>query len=207
MNYLAHLYLSDGTSAGLTGGLLGDFMHGVDLSTFPADVREGVLRHRAIDAFTDAHPVARRSRSRISPAFSRFSGILIDVFYDHFLARHWARFSDQPLLEFSRQVYAALWEHEAVLPPRLRSILARMAEQNWLTGYAEVENIGRALAGLERRLRRASNLSNALDELTRQRDTLEADFLEFFPQLQKLHLPPTAYTDGQDDYLAHPVHP
>jgi acyl carrier protein phosphodiesterase len=184
MNYLAHLLLADQSPASLVGGLLGDFAKGLDVSSLPAAVREALLQHRRIDAFTDAHPLVRRSRARVSREFSRFSGILVDVFYDHFLARRWPDYTPEPLSAFAARVYAALREHEHLLPERLARVLPRMAREDWLCGYAEIENVGHALAGLERRFSRPTGLSRALGELTRNHDAMHADFAEFFPQLR-----------------------
>ena len=185
MNYLAHLLLADGTSETLVGGLLGDFAKGLDVSSLPAAVRAALLQHRRIDAFTDAHPLVRRSRARVSREFSRFSGILVDVFYDHFLALRWPDHMPEPLSAFAARVYAALREHERLLPLRLSRVLPRMASEDWLSGYAEIENVGHALAGLERRFSRPTGLSRALVELTRNHDAMHADFADFFPQLRE----------------------
>jgi len=184
MNYLAHLLLADQSPASLVGGLLGDFAKGLDVSSLPEAVREALLQHRRIDAFTDAHPLVRRSRARVSREFSRFSGILVDVFYDHFLARRWPDYTPEPLGAFAARVYAALREHKHLLPERLARVLPRMASEDWLCGYAEIENVGHALAGLERRFSRPTGLSRALGELTRNHDAMHADFAEFFPQLR-----------------------
>jgi acyl carrier protein phosphodiesterase len=185
MNYLAHLLLADQSPASLVGGLLGDFAKGLDVSSLPPDIRAALLQHRRIDAFTDAHPLVRRSRARVSREFARFSGILVDVFYDHFLARRWQAHTPEPLGAFAARVYAALREHEHLLPERLSRVLPRMAREDWLSGYAEIENVGYALAGLERRFKRPTGLSRALTELTGNYAALDADFGEFFPELRK----------------------
>ncbi len=184
MNYLAHLLLSDQSPASLVGGLLGDFAKGLDVSSLPPDVRAALLQHRRIDVFTDAHPVVHQSRARVSREFSRFSGILVDVFYDHFLARRWPAHSSEALDAFAARVYAALRVHEYLLPERLSRVLSRMAREDWLSGYAEITNVGHALAGLERRFRRPTGLSRALGELTGNYSALDADFGEFFPELR-----------------------
>ncbi|MBP9892021.1 MAG: DUF479 domain-containing protein [Planctomycetes bacterium] len=184
MNYLAHLLLADQSPASLVGGLLGDFAKGLDVSSLPPAVRAALLQHRRIDVFTDAHPLVRRSRARVSREFARFSGILVDVFYDHFLARNWQAHAHEPLHSFASRVYGALREHEILLPERLARVLPRMAREDWLCGYAEVENVGHALAGLERRFSRPTGLSRALVELTGNYDAMHADFAEFFPQLR-----------------------
>lgn len=202
MNYLAHLLLADGSSQSLVGGLLGDFARGLDVSSLPPAMREALLAHRRIDAFTDAHPVVRQSRARVSAAFARFSGILVDVFYDHFLARHWGEYAREPLPGFARRVYGALREHERYLPPRLARVLPRMAAEDWLSGYAEIGNIGHALAGLERRFKRPTGLSRALGELTQNFEALSADFGRFFPELNAFALSLRASENAPANNLA-----
>src|SRR4026208_598678 len=107
MNWLAHLYLSEPTPAFRIGNLLPDLVPASELVDLPGDFRRGVEQHRRIDAFTDSHPIVRRSMNRVSPPFRRFAGVLVDVFYDHILAREWNSFSSGPLSEFAQEVYSS----------------------------------------------------------------------------------------------------
>ncbi|MBI4880349.1 MAG: DUF479 domain-containing protein [Planctomycetes bacterium] len=184
MNYLAHLYLADRSADSVLGSLLGDFMRGADLSRLPEAVLRGIRRHRGVDAFTDSHPVVARSRQRLSGPFQRYAGVMVDVFYDHFLARSWERYS--PILslhDFARGVYAALLSRVALMPPRLREIAPRMAEGDWLAAYADSDAAGRALAGMSRRLRHANPLAKGAAELDAHYADLAQDFDEYFPRL------------------------
>jgi acyl carrier protein phosphodiesterase len=187
MNYLAHAFLSRATPDLLIGGLLGDFVKGhAGLQQYGPGVRAGILLHRAIDRYTDAHPIVRASCALISPARRRFAGILVDVFYDHFLARHWQRYTAQPLEDFTRQVYATLAPHTASFPERLQRILPRMAADDWLASYAEIESVDAAVHGIARRFQRyprAAVLADGVQELLHHYDALEQQFLEFFPAL------------------------
>ncbi len=183
MNYLAHAFLAAPQSEAICGALIGDFAKGVDLAALPEGMRAGVIAHRRIDAFTDAHPVVRAARARFEPPLRRFAGIIVDVAFDHFLAADFLAYSKQPLSAFTASVYAALDAHEHVLPERLRGVKSRMAEQDWLASYAEIENVGRALAGIGRRLRRANPLGDALGAVVANREALARDFEAFFPQL------------------------
>jgi len=149
-------------------------------------VRAGILLHRAIDRFTDEHPAVRASCALISPARRRFAGILVDVFYDHFLARHWQRFSDQPLETFTQQVYTTLLPHAGTYPLRLQRILPHMTANDWLSSYAEIESVDAALHGIARRFQRYSRaavLADGVHELNHNYAALEEKFLEFFPVL------------------------
>ena len=183
MNYLAHLYLSDGTPESLVGSLLGDFVKGDDHNGYSAGIQRAILIHRQVDAFTDAHPTVARSKRRLDPPYRHIRGILVDLFYDHFLAANWRDYAAMSLTDFTRQVYGTLWEYEHVLPERLKRMLPYMAGEDWLLSYREVENIGMALKGLSRRLSRSIHLDRSLGDLRRCYAGLETDFRAFFPDL------------------------
>jgi len=188
MNYLAHAFLARATPELLTGGMLGDFVKGEwQLHDYPPDIRAGIHLHRAIDRFTDSHPAVLASRTLVSPTRRRFAGILIDVFYDHYLARHWHRFSDEPLGEFTEHVYATLWPQRENFPERLQHILPWMLDDDWLASYAEVEAVDAALRGIARRFARyprAAVLADGASELLDNYHALERHFHEFFPEAQ-----------------------
>lgn len=183
MNYLAHLVLAEQNRQGLLGSLLGDFVKGPLDDRLPETVRRGIRLHRAIDSFTDAHPLHLESRNRIGPSRRRYAGIIVDVCYDHFLSRHWADYSSENLTEFAARVYDVLREHRDDLPDRLRRIAPRMIEDDWLGSYAELANVGRALDGIARRITRTNPLAGALPEIEENYAALEEDFRRFFPLL------------------------
>jgi acyl carrier protein phosphodiesterase len=186
MNYLAHAFLARTSPELLIGGLLGDFVKGTLGDRYTPTIRAGILLHRAIDRYTDAHPTVRSSCALVSPARRRFAGILVDVFYDHFLALHWLRYVDLPLETFTQQVYATLAPHTASYPERLQRILPHMAANDWLASYAEVESVDAALHGIARRFQRyprAVVLADSVQELHLNYAALEQQFLDFFPEL------------------------
>lgn len=183
MNYLAHVYLARPSAAARLGALLGDFARGLDLARLPPEVRAAVLEHRAVDAFVDGHTWIRRERTRFPPELRRFAGILLDVFHDHFLVRHWARFSDEPLERVTESLYRAFREYASILPPRLAEVAPRMASQDWLASYGELENVDRALAGIARRVRRETAIARGGDELRARYRELEEGFLALFPEV------------------------
>ncbi len=182
MNYLAHLYLSDHSPQWLVGGLMGDFVKGRLRGKLPASVEAAVRAHRRLDVFTDRDPAARASRGRIDPRFRHLRGILVDVFYDHFLALHWRRYSPEPLDAFTARVYRALAEHQHLFEPPLSWVAPRMAAQDWLGSYASVEGIEELLARMAGRLSRPTPLAEGGAELRRLYPRLEADFAEFLPR-------------------------
>jgi acyl carrier protein phosphodiesterase len=186
VNWLAHLRLSPDEPQVRLGALLGDFARADEVERLPPRVRDGVLQHRALDRFTDAHPVFRRSRARIAAPLRRFAGVLIDVFYDHFLARDWQRFGDgRPLRAFTAAQYALLAEHRALLPAVLRDVAPAMQSEDWLASYAELAGIDLVLLRMSRRLRRDNPLASGGAELRAHYAELEGDFAAFFAEAER----------------------
>jgi acyl carrier protein phosphodiesterase len=179
VNYLVHLYLSDGSDEGLLGNLMGDFVKGPLDGRYPLGIAAGILQHRRVDSFAHDHPVCRRSKQRMDPQFGYFRSIMVDVFYDHFTASNWERLHPAPLPAFAQRVYALLEEHRPILPAGLQQVAERMIRHNWLVSYREVEVVGRVLARLSQRLSRANPLARGLPELTANYRELESDCLQF----------------------------
>ena len=183
MNFLAHAYLAEGSDESIVASLMGDFVKGPLDARHGAGIARGLTLHRRIDTYTDAHPVVARSRARVSPERRRYAGVLLDLFYDHFLARHWADYSDLPLEGFTARVYAALRSSHALLPERLQLIAPRMAAADWLASYRHIDAIGVALDRIGERLKRGNALLGSGAELTAHYDGFEADFRVFFPDV------------------------
>jgi acyl carrier protein phosphodiesterase len=184
MNYLAQLFLAGPEPPALLGALMGDFVKGpLDGRRYPPAITRALVLHRRIDTFTDAHPVTAVSRARIAPERRRFAGIMVDLFYDHYLARHWEEHAREPLSAFTARVYTLLERHRSVLPERLRWIAPRMAESDWLASYARVESIHAVLDRMSVRLKRVNRLAGAGAELEANYAGLETDFRGFFPEL------------------------
>jgi acyl carrier protein phosphodiesterase len=182
MNWLAHAFLSDDDDL-LVGNLVADFARPGEAKAYAPAIQAGIALHRIIDDFTDRHPVPRRSGRRWGGSVP-VRGIVVDVLYDHLLARTWAEWSPWPLSAFAGEVYRVLQQHEARLPARLRQALPSMVGNNWFVQYGTEAGIRRALAGLSRRMRRNPELTSAVDVLQRDWSDFARDFREFFPQLQ-----------------------
>jgi acyl carrier protein phosphodiesterase len=183
MNYLAHLYLSEPTEDAWLGSLLGDFVKGPLDARYNEAITRAIALHRKIDTFTDAHPVVLRSKARISGERRRYAGIMIDMFYDHFLAKYWPEFHDQPLAAFTARIYSMLGRQHANLPERLQRMAPGMAQKDWLGSYAQVSSIHTALDRMGQRLTRENRLLNSADELVEHYAGLEADFRAFLPEV------------------------
>lgn len=184
MNYLAHLVLADDTPESLIGNLSGDFLQGVDRAALHPALLPGIARHRAVDAFTDSHAVVARSRARLGSRWRLWGRVLVDVFYDHFLASNFARYTGLTLPAFAARVYTALESHHSILPPRLARAAPVMIRHDWLRAYTEVDGVGVILGRMASRTRHGTHLGEAADDLRREYAGLGADFDEFFPLLR-----------------------
>ena len=190
MNYLAHAWLSRESDDAILGAILGDFVRGeTDSLDWPATVRTEIQRHRHIDIFTDAHPAVVAARGLFPDGKRRFAGIVLDVYFDHLLARDWLHWNTatggEPDLDaFTTRVYRVLLARLDALPPRLRRIAPRMAATDWLGSYRERRNVDGVVRGIATRLSRGrEQLIACLDDLRAHEPACEAAFVSFFPDL------------------------
>jgi acyl carrier protein phosphodiesterase len=189
MNWLAHILLSETNVENRLGNLLGDLVKGKDLDGLNCNLRRGVDRHYAIDKFTDRHPIVKISKQRIDREYSKFAGILIDVFYDHLLAKNWALYSDTKLAEFTAEIYASFQDYPGTIPIFAKEIIGYMIDGDWLTSYQHLSGVENALDRLDYRIRARMGdrikLVAAMPILERESIDIEADFKSFFPALQQ----------------------
>ena len=186
MNYLAHAWLARHSDDAILGAILGDFVFGQStLQDWPPAIRVEIVRHRRIDRYTDDHPAVIAARGLFDAAgLRRYAGIVLDVYFDHRLARDWARWNDAPLGDFTSRVYRVLLAHREELPPRLHAIAPRMAAHDWLGSYRQRENVDGAVHGIATRLsRNGERLVACLDVLRAHEAVVEAAFDAFFPDL------------------------
>lgn len=184
MNHLAHTLLAGDDDFLRLGGLMGDFVHGAPDPALPGGLVAGIRLHRAIDVYTDAHPVVAEARALLPAPFRRYGGILIDMWFDHLLARDFPRWSTQPLEAYAGDVRAMLHRHEALLPPGLIRFRHYMEAHALPAGYARPEEMGAAFDGISQRLRRANPVAEAMPVLTGLDRPLQAAFEVFFPELR-----------------------
>ncbi|WP_130929509.1 ACP phosphodiesterase [Pseudomonas sp. Sample_20] len=183
MNYLAHLHLGGQRPGQLLGSLYGDFVKGRLQGQFDPEVEAAIALHRRIDVFTDRHPLVDIALGRFTETRRRYAGIVLDVFFDHCLARDWTLYADRPLEQFTADVYQVL-SRERQLPERLAKIAPHMVANDWLGSYREFEVLEQVLRGISRRLTRPEELAGAMVELRRLYEPLSEDFSLFYPQLQ-----------------------
>lgn len=184
MNYLAHLYLSADRPLLAIGNFIADHVKGSMADQYDGEVRDGIRLHRMIDEFTDSHPIVEKSKARLRPDFRKYAPVIVDLYYDHFLARDWEMFHHRPLPDYAAEMYALLRQNEHILPHRTIHMLGYMEPQNWLVKYASVEGLQRALTGLARRTTFPSNMENAHLFLQDNYQFFEQEFNDFFPDLR-----------------------
>lgn len=185
MNFLAHIYLS-GDSVPITiGNFIGDFLRGVKVESFNSEIQKGIRLHRSIDLFTDNHDVVMRSKKRLWNKYRHFSGVIVDIYYDHYLAKNWHEFSSVPLDEYVNNFYNIILTHEHILPERVNQVLPYMKKENWLLNYANFEGIDNVMQGMSRRTKHDSKMEESVKELKEGYEEFEGDFFEFFPDLEQ----------------------
>jgi len=185
MNFLAHTFLSRHNNEWMIGNFIADDVKGKKYLDYPQKISEGILMHRAIDDFTDHHSVISHSKNILRPKHGLYSGVIIDIFYDHFLAKNWNDYSKENLEDFIQNAYRVFQSYESVLPERTRNMLKYMMAHNWLLSYANLDGINRALSGMARRTKYPSHMDEAINDLIKQYSDFENDFQIFFPLLEK----------------------
>lgn len=183
MNFLAHAFLSGEDHQLLIGNFVADSIKGKQLQHYSTGIKKGVMLHRAIDTYTDQHDVVKVSVNRLRPEFNRFSPVIVDIYFDHFLAVHWKDYADIELSVFTSNVYKVLIRNFSKLPQRSKRILPWMIAQNWLTGYANLHDLQRVFNGMSRRTKFNSGMENAVDFLKEHYPCFESDFRRFFPDM------------------------
>lgn len=185
MNYLAHLVLSGNDKELRIGNFIADSVRGKNLSRFPKRISQGITIHRSIDSYTDTHPIVKESKDLIRPVYGLWSSVIIDLFYDHFLAANWSDYNPTPLKKYTIDFYDDLEEYWNVLPRRIKDFYPIMVEHNWIYSYRTVDGMSRILKQMNRRTKGKSNMDQAAIELVAHYDILETQFRAFFEQLQE----------------------
>jgi acyl carrier protein phosphodiesterase len=186
MNFLAHLYLSGPQSEMMVGNFIADSIRSNMLGQFSPGVRRGIMLHQAIDTFTDKHPVVETSKERLRSRYHKYAGVITDIFYDHFLAANWKKYSEMPLPEYARNTYQFLGSHENLFPPRARMFYAYMVQRNALMLYQDLSGISMVMKGMSRRARFDSGMQTCTEELLQHYGSFQSEFEDFFPDLIRM---------------------
>lgn len=183
MNFLAHVYLSDDDKQLTVGNFIGDFVKGKQYNTFPERIREGILLHRAIDSYTDSHPLTAEARSKMYAPFGKYAGIYLDIFYDYFLATNWSKYHTMPLRKFTRRFYLWLMQNYIHLPLRVKGFLPNMMATNRLFSYHTLNGIENALRTMSAHTSLPNQSTQAVQFIKDNNDYLQKNFTAFFADL------------------------
>ena len=183
MNYLAHAYLSFNLPGILVGNMISDFVKGKKKYDYPPEILTGIDLHRAIDDFTDMHPVTKSARQIFQPVYGLYSGAFMDIAYDYFIANDKQLFEPGSLETFSMDVYDTLDNYTSIFPPRFNQLFPSMKKYNWLLNYRNVSGIERSFEGLAYRAVYMSDSEAAFNLFLLNKDKLEDAYRMFFPEL------------------------
>jgi acyl carrier protein phosphodiesterase len=183
MNFLAHIYLSGDNDLIKIGNFMADGIRGKQFEDFPTEIKKGILLHRAIDTYTDAHPIFRQSTKRLHSNYHHYAGVIVDVFYDHFLAKNWHLYCDEKLEEFVYRFYKSLHDNQVALTLKTQNLMPYMIKQNWLVSYRSIDGIKQILTQMDHRTKNESKMRFATNELSEFYFEFENEFTPFFKDL------------------------
>jgi acyl carrier protein phosphodiesterase len=183
MNFLAHIYLSGENEQIRIGNFIADWIKGSEFKKFPEDIQKGILIHRSIDSYTDSHPTVRKSKNRFSEKYHKYAGVLIDVFYDHFLAMDWDTFSPVPLQDYNNRVKASLLKEIQCFPADLQDFIPKFMNFGWMDLYVSIDGIDKVLRGMVSNTSLPDKTDDAIRIFRENYSDFRLEFYDYFPQL------------------------
>ena len=184
MNYLAHLFLAGSHPEMILGNFIADHVKGSEILKYSENIRGGISMHRAIDTFTDKHPVVKQSIERLRADFRKYAGVIVDMYYDHYLSALWDEYSPIDIHTFTKTRYDTLNTFQPILPVRSARLLYYMEKQNWLLSYSSFDGMQQAFNGMSRRTTFESKMELAVVNLKSGYPDFRNEFRLFFPELQ-----------------------
>ncbi len=185
MNFLSHLYLSGDSEGIIIGNFIADSVKGSAFNLFPPEIKKGILLHRKIDSFTDAHPIVEQSKQRLRGKYKKYACVIVDIYYDHYLAANWKAYSNDELHQFTQNIYTIIKNNYSLLPAKSALFTKYMLQHNILFAYSKLEGIEKVLYGMSRRASFQSNMEYAINDLKEHYFLFENEFRTFFPDLQQ----------------------
>ena len=182
MNYLAHIFLSFDDDDITIGNFIADAVKGNKFKDFPDGIKKGIMIHREIDSYTDQHEIVKKGKRRLGE-YRHYSGVIMDVYYDHFLAKNWEDYSELPLKNYTQKKYRLLDSHQDILPNKMQYLLGYMSTGDWLFNYQFIEGVDFALSGMARRTAFKSGMERATGNLKLDYELYENEFRVFFKQI------------------------
>ena len=183
MNFLAHIYLSFNDKEITIGNFIADSIRANKFQHLPIKVQKGIKLHRLIDTYTDTHAIPKISSKRLHANYSHYIRVIVDIYYDHFLAKNWSKYSDIPLDVFVDNFYDLLEDNYEILPDGIKRMMPYMIADNWIFNYSKMDGIARVLNGMNRRTKNKSKMNFAILDLEEHYDEFEKEFTEFFEEL------------------------
>lgn len=183
MNYLAHLYLSGEEDEVKIGNFIGDYVKGRDYENYPKLIKKGILLHRGIDDFTDRHPIVRKTKTVFQEKYRKYSGIIVDILFDHYLSRNWEKFSSEPLVQYIHGIHELLKANINMLPPPVQRFVPSFIEKNWIRAYQTLEGVELVLNRMSMRTSLPDNSHSAITGIQANYQLFDDNFNEYFPQL------------------------
>lgn len=183
MNYLAHQFLSGDDEEIRFGNFIADFVKGNKYKEYSVGIQNGILYHREIDWYTDNHEIIRDAATNLRNDFSKYAGVALDVYLDHFLGKNWSEYAKVDLLKYTNETYEVIQSRKTVCPKSALHMLKYMKRDNWLYHYSFPEGVGRALTGISRRTHFESGLEKGKEVLLRDYEYLEGVFKLFLKDL------------------------
>ena len=184
MNFLAHIYLSGDNDLLKIGNFMADSIRGHGYENYQDDVKKGILLHRSIDSFTDMHPVYRQSKHRLHEKYGHYSGVIMDIFYDHFLAKNWSTYSDIKLEIYADTFYHLLKDNYEMLTDKVKGMIPYMFARNWLVSYATIDGLQMIMFHMDHRTKNRVNMHESMVELQQYYTEFELEFKLFFEELR-----------------------
>jgi acyl carrier protein phosphodiesterase len=185
MNFLAHIYLSGDNDLLKIGNFMADSIHGNKFNNYPTEIRKGILLHRSIDSFTDMHPIYRKSKHRLHEKYGHYSGVIMDIFYDHFLASNWKSYSNENLDDYAQSFYKLLQNNYDLLTEKAQGMLPYMIGRNWLISYATLQGLEMILFQMDHRTKNRVAMHESIVELKQFYLEFEQEFTLFFEELRQ----------------------
>lgn len=184
MNFLAHIYLSENNDEIKIGNFIADSVRGNKYIYYNNHIQKGILLHRHIDTFTDSHAIYRKSKHKLHNKYGHYSGVIMDIVYDHFLAKNWNSYSNIPLEVFADEFYNLLRNNFELLPERVQKMLPSMISRNWLVSYASISGLEMILFQMDYRTKNRVHMQEAIVEVELFYKELEQEFTAFFEELE-----------------------
>jgi acyl carrier protein phosphodiesterase len=185
MNFLAHIYLSGNNDMLKIGNFMADSIRGHHYLDYPDDIRKGILLHRYIDTFTDAHSVYRKSKHRLHEKYGHYSGVIMDIVYDHYLAKNWSKYSDEKLEDYAASFYKLLQDNYGLLTEKIQKMMPSMIARNWLVSYASLDGLEMILFQMDYRTKHRVHMHEAVVEVKQFYTEFDEEFTIYFEELRQ----------------------